>query len=412
MKRLINYLRGTVTLCFSGPFPERLLNLCAQNGIDFWAVDWLDEHTVRLTTRRSTLERLNHFAQRVGCEVAEEVRGGLPDFLLRFRARYAFLTGLALSLCAVAFLSQFVLTIQVSGNERVSTAVILNQLRQLGVRTGVYGPSIDRKQVAQEALLELKDLAWMGINLHGTRLEVLVRETVPQPKRVDETGYYDVVAEADGMILHVEAELGQACAAEGDTIAAGDTLISGTVTIEPPIYSDLPVRTYQTHARGRVWARTWRTLTAVIPLEATVKEYNGEEKDLWSIYLFGKRFEIFGNSSISRPFYDKITNVYQPNLTGDTKLPVLAVRESVRYYEPAVRSVDAEAAQTLVEERLLHRVENLIGTDGEVEDLTWSARREQNLLYVTLTAQCREEIGREAPGISAGTEQTIIESGE
>ena len=412
MKRLINYLRGTVRLCFSGPFPERLLNLCAQNEIEFWAVDWLDEHTVRLTTRRSTLERLGRFAQRVGCEVTVEARGGLPDFLLRFRTRYAFLTGLALSLCAVALLSQFVMTIEVSGNERVSTAVILNQLRLLGVRTGVYGPSIDRKQVAQEALLELEDLAWMGINLHGTRLEVIVRETVPQPKRIDETGYYDVVAEADGMILHVEAELGQASVVEGDTIAAGDTLISGTVTIEPPIYSDLPVRTYQTHARGRVWARTWRTLTAVIPLEATVKAYSGEKKDLWSIYIFGKRFEIFGNSSISQPFYDKITSVYQLSLTGDTKLPVLAVRESVRYYEPTAQSVDAEAAQALAEEQLLNRVNALIGAGGEVEELTWSARREQRLLYVTLTAQCREEIGREAPGVSTGTEQTIIESGD
>ena len=37
--------------------------------------------------------------------------------------------------------------------------------------------------------------------------------------------------------------------------------------------SDQPVRYYQTHARGRVEARTWRTLTASIPLTAQVKAY-------------------------------------------------------------------------------------------------------------------------------------------
>ena len=175
MKRLMNFLRGMVTLSVTGPFPERLINLCAQEEIDFWAVTWLDMNTLRLTTRRRTLALLGELAERVGCQVQVEGSRGLPDFLLRFRKRYAFLVGLTLSLCAVAVLSRFVLTIEVTGNERVPTAVILTQLRQLGVKPGVYGPSIDRQQVAQEALLELEELSWMGINLHGTRLEVIVR---------------------------------------------------------------------------------------------------------------------------------------------------------------------------------------------------------------------------------------------
>ena len=188
MKRLINYLLGMVRLTVTGPFPERLMNLCAQSRLDFWAVEWLDEHSVRLTTRRGALNELNELAEKVGCAVQVEKSRGLPDFLARFRTRYAFLAGLALTLCAVAFLSRFILVIEVTGNEQVSTAVILSQLRRLGVRPGVYGPALDRQQIAQEALLGLDGLSWMGINLHGTRLEVIVREAVPQPERVDETG--------------------------------------------------------------------------------------------------------------------------------------------------------------------------------------------------------------------------------
>ena len=125
MKRLMNLLRGTVALCVTGPFPERLLNLCAQHRLDFWRLEWLDDHTVRFTARRSQFRRLEALAERVECEISVEQRRGLPDFLLRFRARYAFLAGLALALGAVAFLSRFVLTIQVSGNERLPTAVHL-----------------------------------------------------------------------------------------------------------------------------------------------------------------------------------------------------------------------------------------------------------------------------------------------
>ena len=410
MKRLMNFLRGMVTLTAVGPFPERLMNLCAQEGIDFWGVEWLDQHTLRLTTRRGSLSLLRGLVERVGCEVTVEGSRGLPDFLRRFRTRYAFLAGLALSLCAVAVLSRFVLTVEVAGNERVSTAVILGQLRQLGVRPGVYGPSIDRQQVAQEALLELGDLAWMGINLHGTRLEVIVRESVQTPKRIDEAGYYDIVAEADGIITHVEAELGDAVVKEGDTVLAGETLISGLVTLEPPQYSELPDRYYQTHARGRVWARTWRVLTASIPMEAAVKEYTGAEKSAWSLNVLGRRIEIFGNSSISWPFYDKITTVHRAVLPDGTVLPFLLSREICREYGTRSVAVDLEAAQRLVEGQLSARLEELVGEDGQVESTQFSARVEDGLLLVTLQAECREEIGKETPGSQQMPEQSESET--
>lgn len=397
MKRLMNYLLGMVCLTVTGPFPERLINLCAQHRLDFWAVEWLDEHSVRLTTRRGALKELKELAEKVSCTVEVEKSRGLPDFLARFRTRYAFLVGLALTLCAVAFFSRFILVIEVSGNEQVPTAVILSQLRQLGVRPGVYGPALDRQQIAQEALLGLEGLSWMGINLYGTRLEVLVREAVPEPERVDETGYYDIVAEADGIVTHVEAEQGDAVVKEGDTVAVGETLIAGLVTLEPPQYSDLPTRYYETHARGRVWARTWRNLTAAIPLTAQVKTYTGEEKSVWSVNLLGNQVEIFGNSSISWPFYDKITTVRQGRLPTGEALPISLRQEMFREYEVKSISIDLQAAQSLLEDQLLRQLEGLIGEDGEVSATSTRAWVDGTLFKVTLESECLEEIGREVP---------------
>lgn len=406
MKRWMNYLRGMATLRLQGPFPERLINLCAQEGVEFWGLEWLDEHTIRFTTRRETLRRLERLARKVDCQVEQEASRGLPDFLLRFRTRYAFLIGLTLALCAVGWLSRFILTVEVTGNQQVPTAVILSHLRQLGVRPGVYGPSIDRKQVAQEAVLALDDLAWMGINLHGTRLEVIVRERVEAPERIDETLYRDVVAETDGIILHVEPEWGDALVQEGDTVAAGDTLISGLVTLEPPLYSELPNRYYQTHARGRVWARTWRTLTAQIPLEAAVKSRTGEEKSVWALDIMGRRIEIFGNSSISTGFYDKITKIHPLTLPGDTTLPFALIREQYCAWELEEIPLNEDAARTMLEEQLSTRLRALIGADGQVESTQFSARVEDGMLRVTVLAECREEIGKEVPGQQTAPNET------
>ena len=398
MRHLMNLIRGVVVLRLTGPFPERLINLCAQAGIEFWAMEWLDEHTVRFTTRRYTLARLEELAREAGYEAVRESSRGLPDFLGRFRTRYAFLIGLAFALCAVSFLSRFVLTVEVSGNQRVPTAVILSQLRRLGVRPGVYGPSLNRKQLVQEALLELEDLSWMAINLHGTRVEVVVRESIKQPERLDESGYFDIVSQADGVVIHLEPEQGEAAVQEGDVVAKGDVLISGTVTMEPPQYSDMPTIQYRTHARGRVWARTWRVLTAVIPAEVEVKDYTGAEKSVWSVNFFGRRIKIFGNAGISWPKYDKMTTVRQAHLPGGQALPLTLVRETFQEYTPKRAAVDRDAAQALLEEQLQQRLTALIGEGGEVESIQIAARVSGGRLEVTLTAQCLEEIGQERPG--------------
>ena len=47
LKRTVNFLRGTVRLEAEGPFPERFLNLCAQNQVLFWGVEWLDQTRLR-----------------------------------------------------------------------------------------------------------------------------------------------------------------------------------------------------------------------------------------------------------------------------------------------------------------------------------------------------------------------------
>lgn len=395
MKRLINFLRGIVALTVTGPFPERVINLCAQEGVDFWGVEWLDEHTICMTIRRSGWKRLEELAERVACQVRVDGRRGLPEFLLRFRNRYAFLVGLTLSLCAVAFLSRFILTVEVTGNQRLPTAVILSQLRQLGVRPGVYGPSIDRQQVAQEAILGLDGVAWMAINLHGTRLEVIVRETMEVPERIDESGYYDIIAEAPGIITHVEAELGDAMVQEGDTVSEGEILISGTVTMEPPKYSDLPYRYYQTHARGRVWARTWRTVTACIPLQADSKEYTGEKSSVWAMELAGLRLKLWGEEETA---WEKTAHTWQMTLPGGVELPLYLTRETFRAYVPKAVEVNREAAQDLLEVALKRQLEQLVGEEGEILQIRYTAQVEQGNLQVTAVAECQEEIGREIAG--------------
>lgn len=397
MKKVTNLLRGVVEIRAEGAFPERLINLCAQHRVAFWGVEWLDEHTITMMVARPDRKRVRELGEKIGCTVTAGRGSGVPFFLARFRRRYAFLVGLFCSLVCVVLLSNVVFTIDVEGNQEIPTARILGELRRQGLRPGVYGPGLELNQLAQETILELEGVAWMTINLYGTRAQVIVREVVEKPELIEEEGCCDIIAGADGLITQLEVYSGQGMVKEGDTVAAGELLISGTVAMKPPEYSDQPVRYYQTWARGKVLARTWRTLEAKIPLTAGVKSYTGEGKRRYSLVIFGQSIDFYGNSSISWPFYDKIKTVYPLPGGEERALPVAWVREEIRSYELQPRDIDPAAAQTLLEEELSARLEKLVGNTGEVKAKGFSAKVREGWLYVTLNAECVEEVGRERP---------------
>ena len=396
MRSVINFLRGSVCVAVSGPFPERFLNLCAQSGVGFWDLAWEGGQSLRLRVLRRDAGRAAELAERAGCTASLEGRAGLPVFLAGFRRRYALLAGLALALAAVCLLSQFILTVEVSGNETVPSAVILMELSRQGVRPGAYGPGLDLRRISQEALRRIEGLSWMSVNLHGTRAEVLVRERSPSPTPRDETTPAHVVAAADGVLEEVEVLEGQALFREGQAVLAGEIVISGAVDLKEPQYAAVDAGQRLVHARGEVWAVTHRTLAACIPLEAQVKVYTGEEERRWSLSLLGRSVNFFGKASISSSGYDKMTTTHILTLPGGREMPLVLVETEYRAYETAAAPVRADAARAMLEERLLERLTALIGAEGSVLSTAFSAEEEDGMLTVTLTAQCREQIGRES----------------
>ncbi len=396
-RKIVNLLRGSVRLEVSGAFPERFLNLCAQKAVAFWAVEWPEDHVLRLTVAWQDRKGLDELAQRAGCTVAEAERKGVPPFLIRFRKRYALLAGLALALAAVCFLSRFVLVVEVEGNETVPTQVILTELRRAGLWPGAYGPGLATREISNEALLRLEDLSWMAVNLHGIRAQVVVREKVAKPEIVDRSQLGDIVAEAPGIVTQMEVWSGDPAVAEGATVLPGDVLIRGSIRMDPPQYSENPTLWMPVRAMGRVEGRTWRTLTAVIPLEAGVKEYTGDEKSRLSLSVLGQRVNFAQNSGIPFDRYDKISETWNLTLPGGLVLPFTLRREVYRAYEVVSLPVDGKAAQAMLEERLDRELRELLGETGQVVSQTYSAVQRSGALRVTLTAECREELGRFVP---------------
>lgn len=400
MKKLINLFLGCGEFRVTGAAPERFLNLCAGSRVRFWNVRWLDGTSFSFRAFYKDKKRLTELSRKAMCELEEARLFGSAAAVHSLRKRWGFLTGMALCLLAVSLLSQFLLVVEVEGNERVSTAAILSELQRFGVYPGAWGPSVDTKEVCNEMMMAMPDLAYLTVHVSGTRAEVAVREKIPAPELLDETVPADIVADADGIIEDIHPAAGRAMFADGDIVAKGEVLISGEMKLRPPQIGDVDRGWLVVRAAGEVYARTWRTLEETIPLQTAVKRYTGAEKTLYTLRILWSEAEFFQNSSILWERYDKITRTGFLTLFGRT-LPLGLTTVTLREYTLEEQPLNTEDAARELELILRDRLAALMAErEGEVLRTDVVCRVEGGRLTVTLLAESREQIGKtvERPG--------------
>ena len=132
-----------------------------------------------------------------------------------------------------------------------------------------------------------------------------------------------------------------------------------------------------------------------MPLTVYEKQYF-KEKNAFSVIFGGRRIKFFSNSSIEGAEYDKITSRYPLSFFG-VPLPVTLVQETWRFYERVPAQRTAEQAEKTAEDLLTRQLHSMVDPYGVVNSVLCSSRQKGDLLLVTLSAECQEEIGVSTP---------------
>ena len=378
MSRAVKYMEGSVRVRVASRYPERFINICASGGVDFRDLRRNDDGTNDMTVTISGYRRLKELEKNSGVfSVKTLKKSGAPFLLWNLRRRYTLILGLFLSFGIAWCSSFFIWQIDISGNRSVSDAEIMEALGEVGVKLGTCTFAVSRERVSNELLLRLKKLAWITVNIHGSRASVICREKIPIPEIVDYSEPKSIYASKPGIIESVTVLRGTADVMAGQTVTAGERLVAGGE---------------KTRADAQIFARTWYELCEKMPLSCLQKEYTGQRTVRTAIIVCGKRINLYFNGGNPYTEYDKITTYNYVTLPGDSMLPIAVVREEwdeVRYAE---ETADAGEAGSILSARLLERLEDIIGS-GRAERLDFTAEEEDGALTVTLAAECVEQIG-------------------
>lgn len=387
MEKLYDLARGTVRLEISGAEPERILNFCAQNGIEFWDTDPKADFAMQITIHAADYPLVQSQNGKNGIELRLVAAKGGKNITASMKRRFVLYIGVGVCIVLLTISSLFVWRIDITGNDTISDGVILRALSECGLKNGVFWPALSSDEVRGDMLMKLPDIAWLSVNVHNSCVEVVIHERIAKPDIVNEAEYTDVKAAKSGYITKLSVLEGKALVSIGDTVSRGDTLISGTMDSET-------AADRQVHAMGSVQARTWYEINAQTPMYESVKTEKGHSKTSLSL-VFGKNLIKFSTDSRNNSAScAKINKLRYAALGEAFTLPVGIIKQETTEFTLQKQRIDENAATQRLKQNLLSELKRRIG-DGSVSQTSFSVSKTDELLTVTLRAECIENIGVE-----------------
>lgn len=339
--RIIRFFRGTVRFSVRDGFLERFINLCAQNRVPIWEGRRNGSRYTACTTLAGS-RRLPELAQKAGVVLENGPRGGAPVLLRRYKKRTGLFAGAILVAAAILILGCFIWQVQVVGLADIPAEEVDAALRELGVVRGALRRDIDPREVERLLMLRLDKAAWVAVNLRGSRAVVEIQERVVPPERIDDRVPHNVVAAKPGFITYMEVYNGQPAVKVGDSVDAGEILVSG-------IMEDKKQRNRTVHARAKVLAQTREELRAEVP-------YLREEYTVQGVavrrYLdiLSVKLPLFWGSAPDEPYKLERAAFDIPLLSR--LAPVGWSRENYLLLERREERISPERARELAEEQL------------------------------------------------------------
>jgi len=281
--KLYRFFVGKVRVSAEGIFAERILNLCAHNGITVWAIRRKGDKLLFYMSVRDFFA-LRKIIRGVGIRVHIIKKRGWPFIVRRYKQRYGLFIGAFIFFTVLHMLSGYVWNINISGNQTVEREKIIQVCNELGIREGVRVSSLDPQKLRLEIVNRIDDLAWAAVNIEGSILTVEVTEA--EKKDENDGAPCNLCASADGIIRKIEVEHGKTMVSVGDSVASGDLLVSG-------VFEYKNGTTAMVASEGVIIAEVGETYSATVPLTQEINVLSGEVYSCKTLSIFGLKIPLY-----------------------------------------------------------------------------------------------------------------------
>ncbi len=387
--RLWHYLKGYVIIIVSGTSVERFINICTRRQILLWDMERLDKTAVRMKISIQGFRKARPAARKSRCRIRIGEKSVLPDVIGRYRKRKGFLVGILFFAILIYLMTSIIWSIEITGNQKVETKVLTDQLNSLGIYRGASKRIIDPKLAADTLMLKNRELSWVGVEIKGIHLRISIREGIEPPRLIPFDKPCNIVAKRDGIILTIQPKKGLAIVKEGDTVVKGQVIISGNLESVHPEFG-----TKQVHALGEVAARTWYEIKREVPVKKIVRTRTGQEWNKYSVYFLDFIIPVPRGEV---PFEKYETGIFDRArvIANRFRLPVgLTIQRFFELHEEE-HTLEKEEAREIAREAALKELNEKIPPEAKRIDQQIQLVSEEGGEFITITVECTEDIAME-----------------
>ena len=287
IRSFIRYLRGYVKIRVEGYSPERFLNLCCFHHIFIWGLVPAG-NAYEMYMSLSGFRKIRPFTRKTHTKAVILKRCGFPFFLKRYEKRKLFFISLLLCTALLKVYSLFIWDIHFEGNQKWPDETLSEFLDSKGVAPFMLKSSVSCADIVKDIRKEYNDIVWVSASIEGSRLKVQIKENEDTFKEETDVSQEehptDLVAETDGVITEIVTRSGVPQVHVGDTVKAGDILVSGRIEVKNDS-GEVVGYQYQ-KSDADVFADTQIEYSDSMPLTWQDKVYDGRKRYKWYVRIF------------------------------------------------------------------------------------------------------------------------------
>jgi similar to stage IV sporulation protein len=384
LKSLQRYLLGTLRVSIRGSGCERFLNLVHGEKFNIFDVCRDDDGCVTFGIDRKNFRRLRPLVRKSHVKIHIQKKLGLPQRTRNYRHRFGLILGVIIIVVSLYISSLFIWDVQVSGCESISEQEVLTVLSENGFTAGGLKRKYNIREIENNFLKHNDKISWISINIKGTTAFVEVREKSEKPELIDASEPCSIYAARDGVIASVSDYMGYSLVKPGDTVTAGDLIVTGD-------YTDKYGTQYKLHSYAKVMAYTTHTKTVTVPLKASEHVRTGNFKNKYSLKLIRFSVPLYFNGKILYNNYDVTKSEKFLRLTDNFVLPISICKTTYTEIENFEYTKSKETALYDAYEQLRDFEYNLVGI--RVLDREYEEQINEDSVTVKVMLNCYEDIG-------------------
>jgi len=263
--------KGTILVEVEGFFIERFINLCRTQNISITEIKYITAGLITFKTNSNNFGQIKKIAEKTKCRAKIKKRKGIYFVLFRYKKRRMFFSLFILITLFIIFLSTYIFRIDITGNKRVSKEQILSVLKKADVYVGKNRLAIDERKAGNMLRTEIYDIAWVGIEVKGTKVTVKIVEKTLVEDNDNEEICGNIIAKKSGVITKIIAENGT------PRFLTGSYIEKGMVAVEGVIESEL-IGNINVHAKGILKVKNKEIFEVTEKYDIQEKEYTGKKR--------------------------------------------------------------------------------------------------------------------------------------